>query len=199
MPHEELCSLNTHSIKSKSADFINYVCSHKADLVAITETWLSVDDSAARYEITPPGYKFADQPRTRRTGGGTGLLYRDNIQVSKLEAGEKNSFEFSEWRIRTGRFRLRLVIRYRPPYSARHPVISRVFFTKFTEYLESIILSAEPICITGDYNIHVDTLSDPYATELMDLLESMGLEQHVNQPTHELGHTLDLIVTRQTL
>ena len=30
-----------------------------------------------------------------------------------------------------------------------------------------------------------------------ELLESMGLQQHVNEPTHESGHTLDLIITRQ--
>ena len=29
-----------------------------------------------------------------------------------------------------------------------------------------------------------------------ELLESMGLQQHVNEPTHESGHTLDLIITR---
>lgn len=28
-------------------------------------------------------------------------------------------------------------------------------------------------------------------------LESMGLEQHIAGPTHNLGHTLDLIITRQ--
>ena len=30
-----------------------------------------------------------------------------------------------------------------------------------------------------------------------ELLESMGLQQHVNEPTHKSGHTLDLIITRQ--
>ena len=30
----------------------------------------------------------------------------------------------------------------------------------------------------------------------MDILESVGLKQHVNVPTHESGHTLDLIITR---
>ena len=30
-----------------------------------------------------------------------------------------------------------------------------------------------------------------------ELLELMGLQQHVNEPTLESGHTLDLIITRQ--
>ena len=32
---------------------------------------------------------------------------------------------------------------------------------------------------------------------LICLLESVGLEQHVNQPTHIRGHALDLIITRK--
>ena len=31
----------------------------------------------------------------------------------------------------------------------------------------------------------------------LDLLESMGLQQHVDVPTHKSGHTLDLIITRR--
>ena len=32
---------------------------------------------------------------------------------------------------------------------------------------------------------------------VLDLLESMGLQQHVDVPTHKSGHTLDLIITRR--
>ena len=63
--------------------------------------------------------------------------------------------------------------------------------------LESIILSTEPILIVGDFNLHVDADGDAAAGDLLDILESMGLEQHVTGPTHNLGHTLDLIITRQ--
>ena len=41
-------------------------------------------------------------------------------------------------------------------------------------------------------NVHVDDSYDPDATELLDLLDSLGLCQHVTQSTHELGHTIDL-------
>ena len=33
----------------------------------------------------------------------------------------------------------------------------------------------------------------------LDLLESMGLQQHVDVPTHKSGHTLDLIITTRGL
>ena len=34
------------------------------------------------------------------------------------------------------------------------------------------------------------------ALNFLDVLESLGLQQHVNDPTHIHGHTLDLVITR---
>lgn len=50
--------------------------------------------------------------------------------------------------------------------------------------------------ITGDFKIHFDNSHDPDANRLLDLFESMGLRQHVDESTHEHGHTLDLMITR---
>ena len=43
----------------------------------------------------------------------------------------------------------------------------------------------------------MDVPSDADTIRLKDLLNSMGLVQHVERPTHIHGHTLDLIITRQ--
>ena len=51
--------------------------------------------------------------------------------------------------------------------------------------------------ITGDFNIYVDVVGDPGRVKFLDLLKVMHLLQHVTTPTHELVHTLDLIITRQ--
>ena len=128
--------------------------------------------------------------------GGTGLLYRNNLRVKKVESGEKKSFEFSEWIISSIGHNIRLFIIYRPPYSDEHQVPTNVFSTEFSEYLESAVLSKENLLISGDLNIHVDNIHDSDAIKFSDLLESFGLKQHVTGPTHKDGHTLDLIVTR---
>ena len=44
-------------------------------------------------------------------------------------------------------------------------------------------------------NIHVDDASDVDVRNFLDLLESLGLQQHIRGPTHIHGHTLDLVVT----
>ena len=172
----KLCNLNARSIKSKSADFLCYVKSCAADIFAITETWFNEKDSAHRAEVTPPGYMLYDHARSGRSGGGTALLCRDSISVTRIAAGEKKSFEFSEWIILgRGSRKVRVVVLYRLQYSSSHPVSVDVFFEEFSAYPESLILSSEP----------------------RTLLEAMDMLQHVTTPTHESGHTLDLIITRQ--
>ena len=71
-----------------------------------------------------------------------------------------------------------------------------MFFDDFSKYLEHLVICQEPLLITGDFNIHVETPEDSCSAKFLDVLESVGLKQHVNVPTHESGHTLDLIITR---
>ena len=52
--------------------------------------------------------------------------------------------------------------------------------------------------VLGDFNIHLDVSDDADAIKFLDLLESLGLEQHVTKSTHIHGHILDLVITRKT-
>ena len=63
------------------------------------------------------------------------------------------------------------------------------FFTKpFTDYLESLVMSSEPLIILGDFNIRIHL---PVGYTGVD-----GSHTACLSTTHELGHTLDLIITR---
>ena len=62
--------------------------------------------------------------------------------------------------------------------------------------MESVILPKERLLVLGDFNIHVDVPNDIDAVKFLDLLESLGREQHVTEATHIFGHTLDLVITR---
>ena len=92
-----LCLANVRSIKPKSAALLNCMASRRADLFAVTETWFTPLDVAAKLENVPPGYRFVHRPRTDSAAGGIGLLNKDD--------GEKESFEFSEWKIASGSFK----------------------------------------------------------------------------------------------
>ena len=170
------------------------------DIFALTETWLTEKDTAAKLEIySPKSHSFIQQDWNGRRGGGTGLLFKRAIDVKKIAAGEKSPFEFSEWRVSFNSLRAKLVVGYHPPYSEAHPITPRVFFEEFGSYLEIIILSPESLILTGDYNFHLDVEDDPDARAFLDLLASMGLKKHVNVhvPTDVSGHMLDLMITRE--
>ena len=64
---------------------------------------------------------------------------------------------------------------YRIPYSAAHPVTSSTFILEFSNNLEPLLLSKVPLCISGDFNFHLDVSSDVDTVKFADLLESMCL------------------------
>ena len=172
-----LCHANMRAVKSKTACLREYISSTDMDIFALTETWLTEKDTAAKREIySPESHSFIQQDRNGRRGSGTGLLFKKAIDVKKIAAGEKSSFEFSEWRVSFNSLRAKLVVVYRPPYSEKHPIKPRVFFGEFGSYLETIILSPESLILTGDYNFHVDVEDDLDARAFLDLLASMGLK-----------------------
>ena len=149
-----LCSVNVRSAKSKSADLLYYIFSSGADLFALTETWLNANDTVAKLEFIPPGtHKSMHHNRSVLKRDGTGLLFRENVEVKKIDAGEKTSFELSEWSLSSNSFRATLSIIYRPPCSAQLPVTLNTFMEEFATYLESYISVPEPLIVTGDLNI----------------------------------------------
>uniref|UniRef100_A0A3P8P5K8 Reverse transcriptase domain-containing protein n=1 Tax=Astatotilapia calliptera TaxID=8154 RepID=A0A3P8P5K8_ASTCA len=51
------------------------------------------------------------------------------------------------------------------------------------------------IILTGDFNLHIDNPSDPATKEFLNILHCLDFIQHVTQPSHNRGHTLDLVIT----
>ena len=49
--------------------------------------------------------------------------------------------------------------------------------------------------IAGDFNLHIYSEKDPETQHFTDMMAALGLDCHVNFPTHESGHSLDLIFT----
>ena len=74
-----------------------------------------------------------------------------------------------------------------------HAIISNLL--EFSEFLDTFE-SCGSFLMVGDFNYHLDDLSDSDARKFKDLLEASNLEQHVTVPTHDKMHMLDLVITR---
>ncbi len=192
-----LSVVNTQSLNEKTQDFMDYAIGIRSDLCVVTETFLTDLSTVTRAALQSNGYHFVDQPRlSGQARGGTGLLHRECFKVSKTSVGQKLSFEFSEWLVQWSNKRLKLCIVYHPPYSQSNPISNGTFLEEFDDYLDSIVLCDELLCISGDFNIHMNKPNDTDQIRLSSMLKSYGLINHVTVPTHKHGNTLDLIITR---
>ncbi len=77
----------------------------------------------------------------------------------------------------------------------RPPKFNKDFIRDFTDFLGSICLKCDKLLIVGDFNVHVCCSSNPLAKDFLDVIDSFNFVQHVQGPTHEKGHTLDLILS----
>ena len=190
--------INAQSIcgpSGKTEDFIDYVTEGQVDLCVVTETFLTEQNNVMLAALHPSGYAFKDQPRSNGVArGGTGIFYHDSFQVCKL-SHEERSFEYSEWHVSWHNYCIRLCIVYHQPYSTSHPINDATFMHDFESYLDTTVLVDEMLCITGDFNLHIDDPNDTYGCQFNNLLSSYGLVNHVTFPTHQAVHTLDLVIT----
>ncbi len=86
--------------------------------------------------------------------------------------------------------RILFIIIYRPPK------YSPAFVEEFTELLSMISSEFDCFAIAGDFNIHIDNVEVKTTTEIITVLNTFDLIQHVHGPTHNRGHTLDLLISR---
>ena len=191
--------INAQSIcgpSGKTEDFIDHVTKGQVDLCVVTETFLTEQNNVTWAALNPSGYAFKDQPRSNGVArGGTGIFYHDSFQVCKLSHEERRSFEYSEWHVSWHNYCIRLHIVYHQPYSTSSPITDTTFLHDFESYLDTTVLVDEMLCITGDFNLHIDDPNDSYGCQFNDLLSGYGLVNHVTFPTHQAGHTLDLVIT----
>ena len=88
-----------------------------------------------------------------------------------------------------------ILIVYRPPYSKGNPHTGFRFVQEFGDFLGDSLNNTN--IIMGDFNFHVEDVKDSENLAFQDLLQSFGLIQHVGFPTHQSGHSLDLIITKE--
>jgi hypothetical protein len=125
--------------------------------------------------------------------GGVCLMYDVSLHTRPVQLPTFSSFEVVGAYLHRAGFNAVVVVIYRPGSSGA----TQAFLDDFNDLLERLATFSTPLIIVGDFNIHVDDITDGNAGKLLDILTYHGLLQHVNTPTHRHGHSLDLIITRR--
>ena len=185
--------LNACSIKNK-VDMLNEFFSEcNLDFCILTETWLREEDDFYRVNISPSAYTFLDHVRSDgRRGGGTGFLCKTLFRPKIVNCGQTLSYEFSEYSLSVNHTHFHILIVYRPPNSNIN-----TFLNEFDNHLGSVILTSKKLIIGGDFNIHFDEPTNNSTKKLKDIFNSYNLRNQIYFPTHSMGHTLDLLITRE--
>lgn len=194
--------LNARSAKQKDgtadkpSEIHDLISDNDLDILVITETWLRGDttDSVAVGDMTPNGYCFVHAPRMEGRGGGLAVIHKSNIKMTKFHRFTFKTFECFSISANISGVSLKLCALYKPPKFAA----SSQFLEEFSSLVEQLTSSPGELILLGDFNLHVDIPSNHDATKFLNILESTNLLQHVNLPTHQNGHTLDLVITRST-
>jgi hypothetical protein len=201
-PKSCLATWNAESLTKKTTSIADFITDNGVDLLGITESWLNGDHRddhpLADLGSSLPYFQVHHLPRTEKRGGGIFLLSHKGIDVKENEVNQYPSFEYMDFFVKSpSSSPLRLLVIYRPPPSKYNHLTPKMFFKDFSTLLESISIEPARLAMVGDLNFHFDVSDDRDANTMRDLLDSAGLEQHVTEPTHRCGHTLDVIITRK--
>ncbi|XP_033096821.1 uncharacterized protein LOC117101067, partial [Anneissia japonica] len=148
--------------------------------------------------LTLPNFDFVQSPRIFSKGGGVCVFAKKGLKLTSNKTSNYSSFEYMDVNISRGSSSIRLFNIYRPPPSKKNKLTRSMFLEDFSRFLESVAAIPGEIIILGDFNIHVDEANDRFATSFADLLDAVGLRQHVAERTHKSGHILDLLISRQS-
>ena len=149
-------------------------------------------------KLTPEGYSMHQVSRKGdKGGGGVAVVYKNTMGFAEIPTLSFTTFEYLDAKFKNpGGKPIRMVVLYRPPMNNTKEC--EKFLKEFANLVEVVILDKSTLIITADFNYHVDNINDADAASFLSLLKDLGLHQHVKTPTHEKGHILDLILTRES-
>ena len=172
---------------------MEHITDRNSDIIFVTETWLQSDKNSVTAEAKTYGYKMLHDIRKDREkdrGGGVGILIKSIIVAKQLPVKHFTSLEHTIVKIPGAQKRtLYLICIYRLQW-----VSTALFIEEVAELFDQYAVPNEDFVIAGDVNLHMETES-LYVKQFKDLLDLHDLKQHVSEPTHVKGHTLDIVIT----
>ena len=181
--------LNARSIANKTFLLNDFFTSRKLDFMFLTETWAHAGEYTPFSELLPPDCTFFSSPRATGHGGGIASVFGASLQCRLLHPVTTYAcFELQLFELNPASPILCSVV-YRPPKC------NKDFINDFSDFLSGIMVKYDRVLISGDFNVHVCCESKPLVRDFLNLLDSFGLVQSVAGPTHEKGHTLDLVLS----
>ncbi|XP_037614292.1 protein FAM111A-like isoform X2 [Sebastes umbrosus] len=175
--------INTQSLNNKALEVRDLILDNSLDFLLLTETWQKPDDVSAIIQASPPNFDYLCKPRLFRRGGGLAVLFNRNLRTTELTLPTVTSFESLAFETCS----TTVILIYCPN---KQNSSYRSDLSKLLTLASSLPL---PLLLLGDFNIHMDSPNSKLTSDFSTLLDNFNLTQHVNFPTHDYGHSLDLV------
>ena len=171
------------------------------NVTLITETWTkdTQEDLAwlNQSELCQGHYEISTHNRPgEKRGGHITLIFGRNNNIRLLKNGNTPTLEYAIWRYAIKNKPMYIIGIYHPPPNGEHNTTDGMFINDSTELLVNKLPQYQSNIILGDFNIHIEDLTNADAIILSDTMRALSLEQHITGPTHVRGNTLDLIFTQ---
>ena len=159
VPHNcrlKIATVNTQSIRHKDLQVMELISYHNLDLMVVTETWLTDNQSDNIWlegtYLNKDQLRMPTNNRVRWRGGSIALINKKEYCVKKkIKNGAKSSFQHSIWSVKARNKHLTIVGLYHPPYSPINPTNS-IFINDIIELLTEVLSSNNNHIILGDFN-----------------------------------------------
>ena len=159
--------------------------------------WLGEEDAhwVATSSLDSGDYKIQTINKQGRQGGGVALLHKDRYQVTRdCNAPQRDLLEYGIWTTRVRNKTLAIAGIYHPPLGSTRNTPAR-FLDQVSELVQYLFTNHKNLVLLGDFNTHINKLDNQDTQAYLDTMEALGLVQHIDQQTHQLGNTLDLVYT----
>ena len=187
--------LNVRSLTPR-VDNVHELISEGFDIFVATETWHGSSDDICIKLAKPPGYCFVDYLRPGDTRhGGLIVFFRTTFKFVKIKLPSFESFESVALKLFLDGVNISLLALYRPGST----LVTSLFFQELASALEYVTTIGNHVIIAGDFNLHIEKTDNHQVKLFFDILESFNVSNIVNQPTHTLGGTLDLVLASSNL
>ena len=188
-----MCYGNIHSLNNKALSVANFVVTQGINILALNGTWLGTDSHPFLInKSVPTGCGFIHiSTKGGKTGSGVGIIYRSwsNVTMNKTK-GAQTTFKHMDSSVSMGKKTINMLIIYRPTPSRQNMFLNFTFFSEWSAYLDELV-------ITGDLNFHLDNKYNSDTKLFNNILESHGLRQYFTGATHNFGHPLDGVISRE--
>ena len=195
----KIATINAQSVRNKDTLLTQEIVTNNIDVTLITETWLNntPQDTAWLHQsdLLQAGYGISTHNRLTR-GGGLPLLYKQDMKIKMTKAQHLCMMEYGIWHVSLKNKPINIFGIYQPP--PKQHLTNAIFLDELTELLTTRLPNIENPIILGVFNMHIEDTNDYNSKIFVDMMEALGLKQHITEPTRHKGNILDLIFTEIT-